>query len=217
MMNTAANVTREIAPKELSFEDISVHSPGLFRSGDAMRALRENPTAGSLRTALKELNATGESFERILDNAKDMMGNSQQDLERIKTNIKRLKFGTIELSTEQAFLRSILESRPLPQVPPVESEAFKARNAQLKQLKDVNDADEKLVETLVDTVGESAASFAAEHAALRSQVEALDALEARGISIHTTTTTCTSRLHTSVCFFKPFITAPVRNTNIYLC
>lgn len=171
------NATREIA-KELSFEDISVHSPGLFRKGDAMRALRQNPSVGTLRTALQELNATSDSFQRILENAKDMMGNSQQDLERIKTNIKRLKFGTIELSTEQAFLRSILESRPLPQHPPVESEEFKARNAKLKALKDANDADEKVVETLVETVGEGAAAFAAEHAALTSQVEALDVLEA---------------------------------------
>ena len=178
--NTAngGNMTREIAPKELSFEDISVHSPGMFRQGDAMRALRENPTAGTLRTALKELNATGESFERILDNAKDMMGTSQQDLERIKTNIKRLKFGTIELSTEQAFLRSILEARPLPREPPVESEEFKARNAELKQLKDTNDADEKSVEALVASVGQSAAAFAADHAGLRSRVDALEAMEA---------------------------------------
>ena len=100
----------------------------------------------------------------------DMMGNSQQDLERIKTNIKRLKFGTIELSTERAFLRSILESRPLPQQPPAESDAFKHRNAQLKALKDANDADEKVVEALVDAVGESAAGLATEHAALGVQV-----------------------------------------------
>jgi hypothetical protein len=34
--STAPNtVTREVA-KELSFEDISVHSPGLFRKGDNM-------------------------------------------------------------------------------------------------------------------------------------------------------------------------------------
>lgn len=184
MENTApantgnVSVTREIA-KELSFEDISVHSPGLWREADAMRLLREGaPSAGALRGALMELDATSESLGRVLENAKDMMGNSQQDLERIKTNIKRLKFGTIELSTEQAFLRAILEARPLPRDAPTESEAFKENNAALKSLKDANDAAEKEVEATVEAVGESAAAFAAEHAALAVRVETLDALEA---------------------------------------
>ena len=44
--------------------------------------------------------------------------------------------GTIELSTEQAFLRSILESRPLPSQAPSESDEFKARSVELKKLKD---------------------------------------------------------------------------------
>eukprot|EP00227_Mantoniella_beaufortii_P002602 CAMPEP_0197609294 /NCGR_PEP_ID=MMETSP1326-20131121/50887_1 /TAXON_ID=1155430 /ORGANISM="Genus nov. species nov., Strain RCC2288" /LENGTH=187 /DNA_ID=CAMNT_0043177647 /DNA_START=155 /DNA_END=715 /DNA_ORIENTATION=- len=177
-MGNQQNQTREIA-KELSFEDISVHSPGLFRKGDAMRRLREQPCAGTFRKALAELTQTSESFGRILDNAQEKaLGNSEADLERIKTNIKRLKFGTIELSTEQAFLRSILESRPLPQQAPVESEEFKQRNAKLKSLKDANDADEKVVEGLIVTVGESAAAFEEEHKALAAALDALDALEA---------------------------------------
>ena len=169
--------TREIA-KELSFEDISVHSPGLFRNGDAMRALKANPDVPTFRRALAELNQTQDSFRKILEGAAEKaLGNGEADLERIKTNIKRLKFGTIELGTERAFLRSILESRPVPSAPPTETEEFKARNAELKQLKDANDAKERRVEELVRAVGGAAEEFAAEHARLAKRVEALEALE----------------------------------------
>ena len=165
--------------KELAFEDMSVHSPGLFRKGDAMRALRENPSSGTFCRALAELDQTADSFRRILDNAQEKaLGNSEADLERIKTNVKRLKFGTIELSTEQAFLRSILESRPLPSQAPSESDEFKARSVELKKLKDANNAAERVVEAAVREVGESATAFAAEHAALTVRIERLDALEA---------------------------------------
>mmetsp|Transcript_5232 Transcript_5232/g.19651 ORF Transcript_5232/g.19651 Transcript_5232/m.19651 type:complete len:500 (-) Transcript_5232:69-1568(-) len=169
--------TREIA-KELSFEDISVHSPGLFRNGDAMRALKANPDVPTFRRALAELNQTQDSFRKILEGAAEKaLGNGETDLERIKTNIKRLKFGTIELGTERAFLRSILESRPVPSTPPTETEEFKARNAELKLLKDANDAEERRVEELVRAVGGAAEEFAAEHARLAKRVEALEALE----------------------------------------
>ena len=60
--------TREIA-KELSFEDISVHSPGLFRNGDAMRALKANPDTATFRRALAELNQTQDSLRKFLDGA----------------------------------------------------------------------------------------------------------------------------------------------------
>ena len=169
--------TREIA-KELSFEDISVHSPGLFRNGDAMRALKANPDVPTFRRALAELNQTQDSFRKILEGAAEKaLGNGETDLERIKTNIKRLKFGTIELGTERAFLRSILESRPVPSAPPTETEEFKARNAELKLLKDANDAEERRVQELVRAVGGAAEEFAAEHARLAKRVEALEALE----------------------------------------
>lgn len=169
--------TREIA-KELSFEDISVHSPGLFRNGDAMRALKANPDVPTFRRALAELNQTQDSFRKILEGAAEKaLGNGETDLERIKTNIKRLKFGTIELGTERAFLRSILESRPVPSTPPTETEEFKARNAELKLLKDANDAEERRVEELVRAVGAAAEEFAAEHARLAKRVEALEQLE----------------------------------------
>ena len=169
--------TREIA-KELSFEDISVHSPGRFRNGDAMRALKANPDVPTFRRALAELNQTQDSFRKILEGAAEKaLGNGETDLERIKTNIKRLKFGTIELGTERAFLRSILESRPVPSTPPTETEEFKARNAELKLLKDANDAEERRVEELVRAVGGAAEEFAAEHARLAKRVEALEALE----------------------------------------
>ena len=169
--------TREIA-KELSFEDISVHSPGLFRNGDAMRALKANPDTATFRRALAELNQTQDSLRKILDGATEKaLGNGESDLERIKTNIKRLKFGTIELGTERAFLKYILESKPVPSAPPTESDEFKARNAELKRLKDANDAEEKQVEELVRAVGGAANAFAAEHAALATRVAALEQLE----------------------------------------
>ena len=169
--------TREIA-KELSFEDISVHSPGLFRNGDAMRALKANPDVPTFRRALAELNQTQDSFRKILEGAAEKaLGNGETDLERIKTNIKRLKFGTIELGTERAFLRSILESRPVPSTPPTETEEFKARNAELKLLKDANDAEERRVEEHVRAVGAAAEEYAAEHARLAKRVEALEQLE----------------------------------------
>jgi hypothetical protein len=139
--NATGNLTREIA-KELSFENISVHSPGPFCKSSAMR---DNPSGGTFRAALRELNATRDSFTRILDGARDMVGSSEHDLARIKNSIKRLKFGTHELGTEQAFLLAILESRPLPRAPPQESHAFQARNARFKALKEGNDADEQRV------------------------------------------------------------------------
>ena len=54
---------------------------------------------------------------------------------------------------------------------------FKARNAELKRLKDANDAEEKQVEELVRAVGGAANAFAAEHAALATRVAALEQLE----------------------------------------
>ena len=112
-----------IAPLQLRFEDISVHSPGVFAKSDAMKTLREAPDGVGFRAALKELNQTEESFAKILSQAREKsLGNGDGDLERIKAQIKRLKFGTIELSTEQAFLKAVLESRPLPKDAPTESE-----------------------------------------------------------------------------------------------
>ena len=46
---TTMNITRE-----LTFEDMSVHSPGAFRKGDAMRQMRTAPTASAFREALAE-------------------------------------------------------------------------------------------------------------------------------------------------------------------
>ena len=50
LQGTAAGggATVEIA-KELNFEDISVHSPGLFRTSDAMRAVKEQPSTATFR------------------------------------------------------------------------------------------------------------------------------------------------------------------------
>tara|TARA_B110000503_G_scaffold130559_1_gene204099 strand:- start:1729 stop:2160 length:432 start_codon:yes stop_codon:yes gene_type:complete len=92
--------------RELTFEDISVHSPGAFSKGDAMRQLRTAPNAHSLRVALAELDQTSQSLTQMLNGAKEKaLGNSDKDLERIKNNVKRMKFGTVELGTECAFLR----------------------------------------------------------------------------------------------------------------
>ena len=164
--------------KELSFEDVSVHSPGPFRRGDAMRALRENPTGPAFRRALAELDQTADLFRKVLDAAKEKaLGGGEADLERIKTNVKRLKFGTVELGTERAFLRAVLESRPLPVRVPTETEDQKRRASELKSLKDQNDAAERRVEADALAVGESAARFMDERDALEARVDALDELE----------------------------------------
>ena len=175
--DTTGTVTMHVA-KELSFEDVSVHSPGPFRRGDAMRALRENPTGPAFRRALAELDQTADSFRKVLDAAKEKaLGGGEADLERIKTNVKRLKFGTVELGTERAFLRAVLESRPLPVRVPTETEDQKRRASELKSLKDQNDAAERRVEADALAVGESAARFMDERDALEARVDALDELE----------------------------------------
>ena len=173
-MNTL-NITRE-----LTFEDMSVHSPGAFRKGDAMRQLRTAPTASAFREALAELDQTANSLDALVEGAKEKaLGNSERDLERIKNNVKRLKFGTIELGTEAAFRQSVLESRPLPSVraPPTESAEFKAASAEIKALKDENDAEAKEVAKLVREVGQSAVEFQQMHRALATRVERLEELE----------------------------------------
>ena len=172
---TTANITRE-----LTFEDMSVHSPGAFRKGDAMRQLRTAPTASAFREALKELDQTANSLDALVEGAKEKaLGNSEADLDRIKNNVKRLKFGTIELGTEAAFLRSVLESRPLPsaRAPPRESAEFKAASAEIKLLKDRNDAEAKEVAKLVQEVGQSAVAFQQMRDALATRVVQLDELE----------------------------------------
>jgi archaellum component FlaC len=172
---TTMNITRE-----LTFEDMSVHSPGAFRKGDAMRQMRTAPTASAFREALAELDQTANSLDALVEGAKEKaLGNSERDLERIKNNVKRLKFGTIELGTEAAFLRSVLESRPLPttRAPPVESAEFKAASAEIKVLKDRNDAEAKEVARLVQEVGQSAVEFQQMHKALATRVERLEELE----------------------------------------
>ena len=61
---------------------------------------------------MKELNHTEESIQKILEVAKEKaVGNNQQDLDRIRAALKRLKFGTIELSTEQGFLKALLSGK----------------------------------------------------------------------------------------------------------
>ena len=62
----------------------------------------------------------------------------------------------------------------MPSTPPTETEEFKARNAELKLLKDANDAEERRVEELVRAVGAAAEEFAAEHRVLAKRVEALE-------------------------------------------
>ena len=65
-----------------------------------------------VNSALKELNHTEESIQKILEVAKEKaVGNNQQDLDRIRAALKRLKFGTIELSTEQGFLKALLSGK----------------------------------------------------------------------------------------------------------
>jgi len=70
-----------------------------------------------------------------------------------------LTCATLELSTEKAFLKRILESdaRPLPRETPVESEEYKARNATLKGLTAANVANEGVVEGLLAAVGQAGA------------------------------------------------------------
>jgi len=168
-----------MAPLALRFEDISVHSPGAFARGDALRALRSDPTARGFRIALKELQQTRESFDAIVTHAREKaLGNGEQDLERIKGNIKRLKFGTIELSTEQAFLKAVLESRALPKDTPTESEGFKTLQTTLKNVTYENEKRAEEMERQIATLGEEYETFRVEHKALEEVVEELETLEA---------------------------------------
>ena len=168
-----------IAPLQLRFEDISVHSPGVFAKSDAMKTLREAPDGVGFRAALKELNQTEESFAKILSQAREKsLGNGDGDLERIKAQIKRLKFGTIELSTEQAFLKAVLESRPLPKDAPTESKGFKALQQRLKNLTSENERRAEEMEREIERLGEEYETFRVEHKALTEVVEELQTLEA---------------------------------------
>ena len=104
-----------------------------------MKTLARGSDGVGFRAALKELNQTEESFAKILSQAREKsLGNGDGDLERIKAQIV-LKFGTIELSTEQAFLKAVLESQPLPKDAPTESEGFKALQQRLKNLTSENE------------------------------------------------------------------------------
>ena len=168
-----------IAPLQLRFEDISVHSPGVFAKSEAMRTLRDAPSGVGFRAALRELNQTEESFAKILSQAREKaLGNSDGDLELIKAHIKRLKFGTIELSTEQAFLKAVLESRPLPKEAPTESEAFKALQQRLKNLTSENERRAEEMEREIASLGDEYETFRVEHRALTEVVEELETLEA---------------------------------------
>ena len=168
-----------IAPLQLRFEDISVHSPGVFAKSEAMQTLRDAPSGVGFRAALKELNQTEESFAKILSRAREKaLGNSDGDLELIKAHIKRLKFGTIELSTEQAFLKAVLESRQLPKDAPTESEGFKALQQRLKSLTSENERRVEEMERQIAALGDEYETFRVEHRALTEVVEELETLEA---------------------------------------
>ncbi|CEF98374.1 unnamed product [Ostreococcus tauri] len=168
-----------IAPLQLRFEDISVHSPGVFAKSEAMQTLRDAPSGVGFRAALKELNQTEESFAKILSQAREKaLGNSDGDLELIKAHIKRLKFGTIELSTEQAFLKAVLESRQLPKDAPTESEGFKALQQRLKSLTSENERRVEEMERQIAALGDEYETFRVEHRALTEVVEELETLEA---------------------------------------
>jgi len=178
-MAEASESLTTIAPLQLRFEDISVHSPGVFAKSDAMRTLRDAPSGVGFRAALEELDATEDSFAKILSQAREKsLGNSEGDLERIKANIKRLKFGTIELSTEQAFLKAVLESRPLPKETPAESEGFKALQQRLKSLTYENEQKAEEMERTIAALGDEYETFQVERRALQEVVEELETLEA---------------------------------------
>ena len=179
MERPASESLTTIAPLQLRFEDISVHSPGVFAKSDAMKTLREAPSGVGFRAALKELNQTEDSFAKILSQAREKaLGNGDGDLERIKAHIKRLKFGTIELSTEQAFLKAVLESRPLPKETPTESEGFKALQQRLKNLTNENERRAEEMEREIASLGDEYETFRVEHRALTEVVEELEQLEA---------------------------------------
>tara|TARA_B100000073_G_scaffold347019_1_gene360035 strand:+ start:1835 stop:3193 length:1359 start_codon:yes stop_codon:yes gene_type:complete len=100
---------------------------------------------------LKEVNHTDESIQKILEVAKEKaVGNNQQDLDRIRAALKRLKFGTIELSTEQGFLKALLSGKEDDIMfgkngakSVEESEEYKNLHARVKQLQEENKKREK--------------------------------------------------------------------------
>ena len=95
---------------------------------------------------MKELNHTEESIQKILEVAKEKaVGNNQQDLDRIRAALKRLKFGTIELSTEQGFLKALLSGKEdevmfgkHAKSALEETEEYKKLHAEVKQLQEEN-------------------------------------------------------------------------------
>ena len=118
--------------KHLSFEDVSMHSPGVFSRFEAQRA-REQPTVDNLRRCaalaarpraplatsggadagmyararrvLSEVGHATEHHERIVSSAADKAdGLSDADLKRLKYVVTNLKGGVLELGAHARFV-----------------------------------------------------------------------------------------------------------------
>ncbi len=136
-------------------------------------------------SALKELNDTEESIQKIIEVAKEKaVGNNQQDLDRIRAALKRLKFGTIELSTEQGFLKALLSgnedelmfgkqgAKSLE-----ESEEYKKLHAQVKELQEENKKREKDTAETIKQVHEEYGLYVKEKEQLQKIIDEVAQLE----------------------------------------
>jgi hypothetical protein len=131
--------------------------------------------------ALKELNQTEESMEKILEVAREKaVGNSAQDLDRIRAGIKRLKFGTLELSTEQGFLKALLSGdefnwKFIEEYK--ESEQYKELHAQVKQLQEENKKREEETKNVIKSIDEEYKKYLEEKEELQKIIDEVAQLE----------------------------------------
>ena len=127
------------------------------------------------------MNQTEESMEKILEVAREKaVGNSAQDLDRIRAGIKRLKFGTLELSTEQGFLKALLSGdefnwKFIEEYK--ESEQYKELHAQVKQLQEENKKREEETKNVIKSIDEEYKKYLEEKEELQKIIDEVAQLE----------------------------------------
>ena len=120
-------------------------------------------------------------MEKILEVAREKaVGNSAQDLDRIRAGIKRLKFGTLELSTEQGFLKALLSGdefnwKFIEEYK--ESEQYKELHAQVKQLQEENKKREEETKNVIKSIDEEYKKYLEEKEELQKIIDEVAQLE----------------------------------------
>mmetsp|Transcript_53137 Transcript_53137/g.168710 ORF Transcript_53137/g.168710 Transcript_53137/m.168710 type:complete len:475 (-) Transcript_53137:203-1627(-) len=165
-------VDGEIA-KRLSFGDVSLHSPAIEPATSLLKAARE-PSVENFRRALDDLNNANNRFAKLQDVAVEQsLGNSENDLSRVKSKFDRLKVDFQNIDVKENFIAAVKNG--LSEIPDDSklAENITAATIKMKELKAANDASRAEIESIIEQISEGAQGFEKERQALLDHLQGL--------------------------------------------